>query len=245
MSIPDHVIEEIRDRAEILEVVGEVVRLKKRGRSWIGLCPFHTEKTPSFTVSPEKQMYYCFGCQAGGNVFTFVMEHERIEFPDAVRALGQRVGVEVPERADAEGPDPHAGIHFANRMAAEFYHRRLLESDDAEATRGYLSGRGVGRELWETFLLGWAPESWDALLGEATRQGVGEDALQQAGLVARSEKTPQANAAATPRSVRPRLRAHSPIRRAMGPSFASVAPLTTAPMPTECGSPPRSESFRK
>ena len=189
MSIPDHVIEEIRDRAEILEVVGEVVRLKKRGRSWIGLCPFHTEKTPSFTVSPEKQMYYCFGCQAGGNVFTFVMEHERIEFPDAVRALGQRVGVEVPERAEVEGPDPNAGIHFANRMAAEFYHRRLLDSGDAEATREYLTGRGVGRELWETFLLGWAPESWDELIEEGARQGVGEDALQQAGLVGRSEKT--------------------------------------------------------
>jgi DNA primase len=189
VSIPDHVIEEIRDKAEILEIIGEVVKLKKRGRSWIGLCPFHTEKTPSFTVSAEKQMYYCFGCQAGGNAFTFVMEHERIEFPDAVRALGQRVGVEVPERMATEGPDPNAGIHFANRSAAEFYHRRLLEADDASAARDYLAGRGVGRDLWEAFLLGWAPESWDALIGEASRQGVEEVALLDAGLVGRSEKT--------------------------------------------------------
>lgn len=189
MSIPDHVIEEIRDRADILEVVGEVVQLKKRGKNWVGLCPFHTEKTPSFTVTPEKQMYYCFGCQAGGNAFTFVMEHERIEFPDAVRTLGQRVGVEVPEREAVEGPDPNAAIHFANRLAAEFFHRRLIESEDAAAAREYLAGRGVSRELWETFLLGWAPESWEELIGEASRQGVGDDALQHAGLVGRSEKT--------------------------------------------------------
>lgn len=189
MTIPDHVIEEIRDRAEILEVVGEVVRLKKRGKSWLGLCPFHTEKTPSFTVSPEKQMYYCFGCQAGGNVFTFVMEHERIEFPDAVRALGQRVGVEVPDRTASESPDPNAAIHFANRLAAEFYHRCLVESDDGASAREYLHGRGIGPELWETFLLGWAPESWDALIAEAKRQGAGEEGLLGAGLVGRSEKT--------------------------------------------------------
>lgn len=189
MSIPDHVIEEIRDRVEILEVVGEVVQLKKRGRNWVGLCPFHTEKTPSFTVTPEKQMYYCFGCQAGGNVFTFLMEHERIEFPDAVRTLGQRVGVEVPEREAADAADPHAPIHLANRLAAEFYHRRLLESDDAAPARTYLDSRGIGIETRKAFLLGWAPESWDALLAEADRQGASRDALQAAGLVGRSEKT--------------------------------------------------------
>ena len=189
MTIPDHVIEEIRDRADILEVVGEVVRLKKRGKSWLGLCPFHTEKTPSFTVSPEKQMYYCFGCQAGGNVFTFLMEHERIEFPDAVRALGQRVGVEVPDRITADAPDPNAAIHFANRLAAEFYHRRLVDSEDGAEARDYLRGRAIGPELWETFLLGWAPEAWDALLAEAKRQGAGEEGLLGAGLVGRSEKT--------------------------------------------------------
>jgi DNA primase len=166
-----------------------VVQLKKRGRSWVGLCPFHPEKTPSFTVSAEKGMYYCFGCQAGGNAFTFLMEHEKIEFPDAVRTLGQRVGVEVPDREPADLADPNAPIHHANRMAAEFYHRFLLESPDAAGAREYLSGRGVGGPIQEAFLLGWAPESWDALLGEAKRHGVGEDALQRAGLIGRSEKT--------------------------------------------------------
>ena len=166
-----------------------MVQLKKRGKSWVGLCPFHPEKTPSFTVSPEKGMYYCFGCQAGGNAFTFLMEHEKIEFPDAVRTLGQRVGVEVPDREPADLADPNAPLHHANRMAAEFYHRLLLESADAAPAREYLKGRGVGGPIQEAFLLGWAPESWDALLGEAKRQGVGEDALQSAGLIGRSEKT--------------------------------------------------------
>jgi DNA primase len=189
LSIPEHVIEEIRDRTEITEVIGEVVRLKKRGKNWVGLCPFHPEKTPSFTVTPDKQMYYCFGCQAGGNVFTFLMEHERIEFPDAVRALGQRAGVEVPDRETASGPDPNAPIHFANRLAAEFYHGRLLEAEDAGSARAYLEGRGIGRELWETFLLGWAPESWTGLIEEANRQDVEAEALAGAGLVGRSEKT--------------------------------------------------------
>jgi DNA primase len=165
------------------------VRLKKRGRSWVGLCPFHPEKTPSFTVSPEKGMYYCFGCQAGGNTFTFLMEHEKIAFPDAVRTLGQRVGVEVPERGTADQADPNAPLHQANRMAAEFYHRLLVESADAAPAREYLAGRGVAAPVRDAFLLGWAPESWDALLGEARRQGVEDDALQRAGLVARSEKT--------------------------------------------------------
>jgi DNA primase len=165
------------------------VRLKKRGRSWVGLCPFHPEKTPSFTVSPEKGMYYCFGCQAGGNAFTFLMEHEKIAFPDAVRTLGQRVGVEVPERGTADQVDPNAPLHQANRMAAEFYHRLLVESPDAAQAREYLAGRGVAAAVRDAFLLGWAPESWDALLGEARRQGVEDDALQRAGLVARSEKT--------------------------------------------------------
>ena len=189
MPIPDHVIDEIRDRADIVEVIGEVVALKKRGRNFVGLCPFHAEKTPSFTVTAEKQMYYCFGCQAGGNVFTFLMQHERVEFPDAVRILGERTGVEVPEPEAAAGPDPHAPLHMANRLAAEFYHRQLVESQEAAPARDYLEKRKIGREAWETFLLGWAPDSWNALLDEAGRQNFDAETLAEAGLVAKSERT--------------------------------------------------------
>ncbi len=189
MPIPDHVVDEIRDRADILEVIGEVVDLKKRGRNFVGLCPFHAEKTPSFTVTPEKQMYYCFGCQAGGNVFTFLMQHERLEFPDAARVLAEHVGVEIPESEVAGGPDPNAGLYLANRLAAEFYHRRLLEGADAAGARTYLEDRMIRRETWETFLLGWAPDSWDALIEEAKRQKIDVQALAEAGLVARSERT--------------------------------------------------------
>lgn len=188
MAIPDHIIDEIRERADLVEVIGEVVALKKRGKNFVGLCPFHPEKTPSFSVSPDKQMYYCFGCQAGGNVFSFLIEHEKLDFPDAVRALGERTGVEVPDR-EAAADDPNAPLYHANRLAAEFYHRHLTESPDAEMARDYLSQRGVEREVWETFLLGWAPDEWEALTGEASRQGIEPQTLIAAGVAVRSEKT--------------------------------------------------------
>ncbi|MFN2421525.1 MAG: DNA primase [Gemmatimonadota bacterium] len=188
-TIPDRVIEEVRDRADVVDVIGEVVTLKKRGKNWVGLCPFHPEKTPSFNVTPDKQMYYCFGCQAGGNVFTFLMEYERLDFPSAVRALAERTGVEIPEEPADAGPDPFAPLRHANRLAAEFYHRRLLSGGDAAEARDYLTRRGIDRDHWETFLLGWAPESWEALTEEATRQGIPEAVLLEAGLIARSEKT--------------------------------------------------------
>ncbi len=188
-GIPDRVIEEIRDRADIVEVIGEVVPLKKRGRNYLGLCPFHPERTPSFNVTPDKQMYYCFGCQAGGNVFTFLMEYERTDFPTAVRSLAERTGIDIPEEPADRAPDPHARLRSANRLAAEFYHRRLLEAGDAAPARAYLDARGVGADTRETFLLGWAPESWEALVQEAARHGVGPEVLLEAGLAARSEKT--------------------------------------------------------
>lgn len=188
MAIPDHIIDEIRERADLVEVIGEVVALKKRGKNFVGLCPFHPEKTPSFSVSPEKQMYYCFGCQVGGNVFSFMVEYEKLSFPDAVRALGERTGVEVPDR-EAVADDPNAPLYHANRLAAEFYHRYLLESSDAEVARGYLTERGIERQAWETFLLGWAPDEWDALTGEGSRQGIEGQTLIAAGVAARSEKT--------------------------------------------------------
>jgi DNA primase len=188
MAIPDHIIDEIRERADLVEVIGEVVALKKRGKNFVGLCPFHPEKTPSFSVSPDKQMYYCFGCQAGGNVFSFLIEHEKLDFPDAVRELGERTGVEVPDR-ETVADDPNAPLYHVNRLAAEFYHRYLMESPDAEIARGYLSERRIEREAWETFLLGWAPDEWEALTGEASRQGIESQTLIAAGVAVRSEKT--------------------------------------------------------
>jgi len=187
-GIAEHVIEEVRERTDIIELIGEVVTLKKQGRNWVGLCPFHPEKTPSFNVTPSKQMYYCFGCQAGGNVFTFLMEHEKLEFPDAVRVLAERVGMEVPEERTA-GPDPHAPLYRANRLAAEVYHRLLNESREGAAARRYLEGRSISEATREAFMLGWAPDAWETVIDEARRQGVDVETLAAAGLAARSEKT--------------------------------------------------------
>lgn len=189
MPIPDHIIDEIRDRADLVEIVGEVVTLKKRGKNFVGLCPFHTEKTPSFSVSPDRQMYYCFGCQAGGNVFSFLMDHEKLDFPEAVRSLGERLGVEVPDpEISAEG-DPNAPLYHANRLAAEHYHHRLMESAEAGPAREYLEARGIDAAMWEVFLLGWAPDAWEELVSEAARQSVDHETLLAAGLCVRSEKT--------------------------------------------------------
>ena len=187
-GIPDRIVDEVREQSDILEIVGEVVQLKKRGRNWVGLCPFHAEKTPSFNVTPEKGMYYCFGCQTGGNAITFVMAHERLEFPEAVRALAERAGIEVPEQVEA-GADPDAALYTANRLAADFYHAALRESPDAAAAREYLARRGIPDDVRDEFLLGWAPEEWDSLTREAARHGIEPEDLARAGLAARSEKT--------------------------------------------------------
>ncbi|HUP00246.1 MAG TPA: DNA primase [Gemmatimonadota bacterium] len=187
-GIPDRIVDEVRERTDILEIVGEVVQLRKRGRNWVGLCPFHAEKTPSFNVTPDKGMYYCFGCQAGGNAITFVMVHERLAFPEAVRTLAERAGIDIPEALD-EGPDPDAALHTANRLAAEFYHRNLLESPEAQAARDYLARRGIGDDVRDEFLLGWAPEAWESLTREAARHGIDPEDLARAGLAVRSERT--------------------------------------------------------
>lgn len=102
MYYPEELVEEIRERNDIVEVIGTYVKLQKKGSSYFGLCPFHNEKSPSFSVSPDKQMYYCFGCGAGGNVFTFIMEYENYSFPEALKYLADRVGIKLPEREYSE-----------------------------------------------------------------------------------------------------------------------------------------------
>ena len=185
-------LDEIRSRADILEIVGQVVKLKRSGgENWKGLCPFHTEKTPSFTVNPKRNIYHCFGCGAGGDAFSFLMRQERVAFPEAVRTLADRAGVALPD-ASQRAPEMDGKIEALRRamaLAAEFYTRSLWEPG-GEKARAYLEQRGVDLEVAKRFGLGYAPESWNALLGVMGRQGIGEDVLVQAGLILARQNGP-------------------------------------------------------
>jgi DNA primase len=164
--IPEAVISDIKHATDIVQVVSETVQLKKTGSNFAGLCPFHSEKTPSFTVSPSKQIYYCFGCGVGGSVFNFVMKREGLTFPEAIRSLGSRCGIDVPERAMSPEEKEKIGarekIFLANRLAADFFSQTLKGAVGAEAL-AYLQNRGITEETMDRFGLGYAPDSWDAV----------------------------------------------------------------------------------
>lgn len=188
--IPDPVVEEVRARADIVEIVGEHVPLKRAGKEFRALCPFHTEKTPSFYVVPSKGFYKCFGCGESGDVFTFLMKRQGLEFQDAVRVLAARVGVEIPdERAVRREEDAHRAVREAVAFAADYYRRTLWESAAGERARRYLAGRGIEREAAERFQLGAAPDEWRALRDAARKHGIADEVLLDAGLIKRSERS--------------------------------------------------------
>jgi DNA primase len=156
----DDKLEEVRARADIVEVIGAHVRLKRAGRNFVGLCPFHNEKTPSFSVNPERGFFHCFGCGAGGTVFNFVMRTEGLSFPEAIQSLARRYGVTLPERDAAAGPgagERDAALR-ANQIAAQFFAHVLWKTPDGAAAREYLTARGVAAETARTFMLGFAPD---------------------------------------------------------------------------------------
>ncbi|NIM19108.1 MAG: DNA primase [Candidatus Latescibacteria bacterium] len=188
MPIPQETIESIRDRADIVEVVSRYLELRRSGRNFRALCPFHEEKTPSFFVSPERQTFHCFGCGTGGNVFSFVMEMEGISFPEAVRSLGRQYGVEVVTRAIPESErTKNEALYEANAFAATWYRRALLDRKTGEGSRKYLLERGITEASWEAFSVGYAPEGWDALFRACRKQGLSIEMLREAGLIATRE----------------------------------------------------------
>ncbi|MCH8289330.1 MAG: DNA primase [Candidatus Marinimicrobia bacterium] len=188
MRVPEHIIDNIRDSTEIVSLVGGYVNLKKRGTNFLGLCPFHNEKTPSFSVSPSKQIWHCFGCNRGGNVFSFVMEYERVNFIDAVRTLAEKAGIEIPEsKTFEEGESKSAVLYKVNRAAASEYHKQLTGDDGAEA-REYLAGRGIEGEMLKEYGIGLAPNEWEWLKGKLSGRGFDEKLLISAGLLGKSEQ---------------------------------------------------------
>jgi DNA primase len=187
--IPNEVINQVIDRSDIVETIGNYTALKKAGRNFKALCPFHHEKSPSFVVNPDKQIFHCFGCGVGGNVLGFIMRQEHMEFPEAVRFLAARAGVTVPEETTGTASSPSRQLRDEiikiNTLGAAFFHENLLTSReaDAKAARDYLKGRGVSLETVKKFQLGFALNEWDALLKYLRSKSIREETIAQAGLI--------------------------------------------------------------
>ncbi len=184
MRISDDKIDEVRNSADIVEVIAAYVHLKKRGKNYLGLCPFHTEKTPSFTVSAEKQMYHCFGCGKGGNIFTFLMEMDKISFVEAVRSLASKSGITIPEESKpmAEEQTEFENYYAICRFAGMHFFKNLTESDEGKEALQYFYKRGFSDETIRTFGLGYSLNSWDAFALKARAEGFKIEDIAKVGL---------------------------------------------------------------
>ncbi len=185
--IPEEKISEIKNAADIVDVVSESVALKKTGRNYLGLCPFHSEKTPSFSVSPEKQIYHCFGCGAGGNVFGFIMKKEGLSFPETIGVLAKRYGIALPTRQlspeQKRKMTERESLLEINRLAAEFYGRTLVEGSAGKVARAYLAKRKINRQTIERFKIGYAPDSWERLHQFLVNKRIPSGLVEASGLV--------------------------------------------------------------
>jgi DNA primase len=185
--IPQDILEEIRRRSDIVDVISEYLPLKGSGGNYKALCPFHSEKTPSFTVTRQKQIFHCFGCGVGGNVFHFIMKYEHMSFPEAVTSLSKRAGVTLPKGrshpASSALEARKEQLYGMNEMAAEYFHQLLLNTPQGETARHYLHKRGIDARSIERFKLGYAPGGWDGLLRYGTERGLQPQMLAEVGLV--------------------------------------------------------------
>ena len=186
--IKPHIIEDIFEAARIEEVVGDFVNLKKRGVNYLGNCPFHNEKTPSFTVSPAKGIYKCFGCGAGGNSVNFIMEHEHYSYPEALKYLAEKYQIDVPEEAvsdvDQNIINERESLLLINQFAASFFENNLHNTQEGiNIGLSYLKERGFSKEIINNFKIGYSPESDKALVEAATKEGYKTDLLEKNGLI--------------------------------------------------------------
>src|SRR5512136_3498345 len=160
------IIDQVRQVSSIVEIASQYTTLKRRGRKWVGLCPFHTEKTASFTVDEDKQLYHCFGCGVGGDVFSLVMEKENLNFPEALRHLAEKYHVPLPERQrmNPEVLKLEDKLFKANELALGFFRKNLLHTQEGAKALGYLKKRGLDDDIIQKLRLGYALNSWNALL---------------------------------------------------------------------------------
>jgi DNA primase len=189
LKVDEGTIDKIRASVDIVDVIGEYVQLKKQGRNYFALCPFHSEKTPSFSVSPDKQIFHCFGCGVGGNVFTFIMEIEGISFPEAVRLLGEKAGIDVPLEGNqnSQTNDRLAILYHGMELLTKFYHKLLLDERYGKKALDYLRKRGFTGETIRRFQIGYAVPSWEAATRFLERRNLPLPLFEQVGLLSKRQ----------------------------------------------------------
>ena len=192
ISIPDHIIDEIRDRTDIVTVISDHVVLKKVGKNFKGLCPFHSEKTPSFSVSPDKRIYHCFGCGVGGNVFKFLMEIQSISFPEVLKVLAERAGIPLPRNSSDHSTDPghkeRESLRKLNEAATRYFQSLLKNPEGGLSARNYLTSRHFDAETLERYRVGWAAPTWKGLLTHVQQKSsVTQEQLLKSGLIIKKE----------------------------------------------------------
>ncbi|WP_100406768.1 DNA primase [Bacillus solitudinis] len=188
--IADEKVEQVRQATDIVEVISDFVQLKKQGRQYVGLCPFHGEKTPSFSVSPEKQLYHCFGCGAGGNAFSFLMEIDGLPFIESVKKLADRANIELPvfEITDrSNGNEPHEKMKEGHILATKLYHHVLMLTEQGAAGREYIAQREFTQKQIEHFQIGFAPNRWDSLTTIFQKRNIPLDKMLDSGLLGQRE----------------------------------------------------------
>ena len=183
--ISDDMANQIKDNSDIVDIIGEYVDLKKAGSSYKGLCPFHNEKTPSFTVDKKKQLFHCFGCGAGGDVVSFIMQKEGLSYPESLKYLGEKAGINIVYNENPVVNERRNKLFEINKEIMMYFYKNLLTN---KAPQDYLLNRGLRSNIVNTFMLGYALDSWDALLNFAKNKGIKEEDLLELGLVAKSKK---------------------------------------------------------
>ena len=187
VRIPQDIVDRVRDIADIHDIVSQYVDLKQRGANYFGLCPFHGEKTPSFSISPAKQIYHCFGCGTGGNVFSFLMEYQKITFPEAIKTLAERYNIAIQLENDNRSSELFSSLYALHDIAVTLFQDNLNSKKGEKALR-YLTDRGLNEDTIKQFKIGYALDSWDQLVKKCRGKGFTQSQILKSGLFSQSDK---------------------------------------------------------